>query len=503
MGGYQRRQDEWTLQADLARAELTQIDSQISAANDRLAIAQRELSIQQAQIANAQGVSDFLANKYTNAQLYNWMLTQLTSVYTQAYQLAFSLAQQAQAAYQYELGRPTDQFIQFAYWDSQHKGLTAGDCLLFDLRRMEAQYLANNPRELELTRNLSLALTQPLALVRLLQTGSATITLDESLFDHDHPGQYFRRLRAVELTFCCLVGPYSGVNATLELGSAVVRTVAPSAGYQPWIWATSGSNSDPGISASPPMTAAPVIATSSGQNDAGLFEVNLRDERWLPFEGQGAVSTWNLTLDPRDNDFDLSTVTDVILHIRYSARSGGDAAAVRTALKPDKARTVLISARSTFGDAYYRFFNPADSTATAQTLTLPLTNLVFPFSNLGQPKMTGATIIIALSRPMSTALTTALGSGLEIDGTFGPAGSATPAAVRLTAVTGTAAGGGEIAALSSGNVALATPVAPTGFALTIPQASVPPALQVQVNGQSRLDGGQIDDIVLLIKYDID
>jgi len=504
MGGYQRRQDEWTLQANLANAELTQIDSQIDAANDRLAIAQKELAIQQTQIANAQAVSDFLANKYTNVQLYNYMLTQLTSVYAQAYQLAFSLALQAQAAYQYELGRPTDQFIQFAYWDSQHKGLTAGDSLLFDLRRMEAQYLANNPREQELTRNISLALTQPSALVRLLQTGSSTITLDETLFDHDQPGQYFRRLRSVALTFCCVVGPYTNVNATLALGSAVVRTVAPSAGYHPWIWANSGSNTDPAISASPPMTATPVIATSSGQNDGGLFEINLRDERWLPFEGQGAVSTWNLTLDPRDNNFDLSTVTDVILHIRYSARSGGDAEAVRTALKPDKARTVLVSVRSTFGDAYYRFFNPADSTATAQTLTLPLTSPVFPFSNVGQPKMTGATILLALSRPMSTALTTALGSGLEIDGTFGPTGSTTtPASVKLTPVTGTAAGGGEIAALSTGNVPVAPPVAPAGFSLTIPQASVPPALQVQVNGQSRLDGGQIDDIVLLINYELD
>jgi hypothetical protein len=28
------------------------------------------------------------------------------------------------------------------------------------------------------------------------------------------------------------------------------------------------------------------IATSHGQNDAGLFELNLRDERFLPFEGR-------------------------------------------------------------------------------------------------------------------------------------------------------------------------------------------------------------------------
>ena len=31
------------------------------------------------------------------------------------------------------------------------------------------------------------------------------------------------------------------------------------------------------------------IATSSGQNDSGLFELNFRDERYLPFEFHGAM----------------------------------------------------------------------------------------------------------------------------------------------------------------------------------------------------------------------
>ena len=55
--------------------------------------------------------------------------------------------------------------------------------------------------------------------------------------------------------------------------------------------------------------------------------MNLRDERWLPFEGQGAISTWNLVLDPRDNNFDFTTITDVIMHVRYTARGGDDQAA--------------------------------------------------------------------------------------------------------------------------------------------------------------------------------
>jgi len=42
-----------------------------------------------------------------------------------------------------------------------------------------------------------------------------------------------------------------------------------------------------------------VIITSSGTNDSGMFETNLRDERFLPFEGAGAISTWTLTLPPK------------------------------------------------------------------------------------------------------------------------------------------------------------------------------------------------------------
>jgi hypothetical protein len=41
------------------------------------------------------------------------------------------------------------------------------------------------------------------------------------------------------------------------------------------------------------------IVTSGASNDSGLFETNLRDERFLPFEGAGAVSTWQLDL-PKD-----------------------------------------------------------------------------------------------------------------------------------------------------------------------------------------------------------
>jgi hypothetical protein len=64
------------------------------------------------------------------------------------------------------------------------------------------------------------------------------------------------------------------------------------------------------------------IVTSSGTN-SGLFETNLRDERFLPFEGTGAVSTWKLELPAAFRRFDYNTIADVILHMRYTARQAG------------------------------------------------------------------------------------------------------------------------------------------------------------------------------------
>src|SRR5262249_14512884 len=41
-------------------------------------------------------------------------------------------------------------------------------------------------------------------------------------------------------------------------------------------------------------------------------------------EGAGAISTWTLSLTPELRSFDYMTISDVILHIRYTARRGGD-----------------------------------------------------------------------------------------------------------------------------------------------------------------------------------
>ena len=71
---------------------------------------------------------------------------------------------------------------------------------------------------------------------------------------------------------------------------------------------------------------------AAGQNDSGMFETNLRDERFLPFEGAGAESTWKLDLPKDYRAFDYDTISDVILHIRYTARQGVEPGKVKAAL---------------------------------------------------------------------------------------------------------------------------------------------------------------------------
>ena len=387
---FMRRAEDWDLQIALAQHELVQITLQKQAANIRVALAQADLDAHDLQTQNAQAVDAFLNTKFTKAELYGFMVSQLTTVYGQAYQLAYALAKRANRAYNFELG--TDEtFITFgSYWDDLHQGLLAGELLSFDLRRMEASYCDRNQRELEITKHYSLALENPGALLDLRTKGSCIIDIHEIDYDDDYPGHYFRRLKSVSLTMPNVAGPYVGVNSTLTLSSSKTRkTVNPPSVDESVIPVDVG--------------AIQAIATSSAQNDAGLFEVNFHDERYLPFEGQGAISSWQLELLPETNAFDLATVTDVILHIRYTARDGGPA---QKQLALDKVRnqtrtgTLFSSMKQQFSDAFYRFLHPS---GTDQTGVFDLSAAIFPFLARGRTITVDSVTFLLAFRGAATA----------------------------------------------------------------------------------------------------
>jgi hypothetical protein len=74
------------------------------------------------------------------------------------------------------------------------------------------------------TKSISLAMLDPLALINLKETGECFVNLPEEIFDLDYAGHYFRRIKSVRLTIPCVTGPYTAVNCTLTLLSNSVRT---------------------------------------------------------------------------------------------------------------------------------------------------------------------------------------------------------------------------------------------------------------------------------------
>jgi peptidoglycan hydrolase-like protein with peptidoglycan-binding domain len=393
LGGHHQRKDSWDLEGRVAQDEMARIDSETLAAQIRLDIAQKQKDTQDLTVQEANEVDDFLHNKFTDQELYDWMVGETSTTFFQAYQLAYATAKQAERCFQRELAISDSSYVQFGYWDSLRKGLTSGDKLLYDLRRLESAYYSQNVRELEITKHASLLQIDPYALVELRDTGTCTVELPEILFDLDNPGHYMRRLKNVAVTIPCIVGPYGGVAMTLTLLSSQLRTAADASPAS--LVAGSGGTSQ--------------IVTSSAQNDAG-FDPSPDDDRYQPFYGSGAISTWQLTLNNVVPQFDYSTITDVVLHLRYTARDGGEGfrdtvkGTVRSQLntmalaQSRKGLYRLISARHEYATEWAKFLHPpAGSDQVLSLATLPER---FPFFTNGMDiKARGLDIIVKTADP--------------------------------------------------------------------------------------------------------
>ena len=349
---------EWALQLKLAARERTQIEAQILAAVIRETIAVRELANHEQQVEESREVERFLRDKYTNEQLYSWTAGEITKLYFASYRLAQGMAQRAERAYRRELGKASSFFIRNDHWDSYYSGLLAGDRLAQDLKRLEAGYLDDCKRQFEITKHVSLAQLDPKELVRLRETGRCTLALTESLFDADYPDHELRRIKEVAVTIPAVTGPYSGVHCKLTLGRTTVRR-----GGGITIDAVGWPDA---------------IVTSSGVNDGGLFEQNLRDERFLPFEGAGVVGDWTVELNQAQNSFDLRTVADFVLHLRYTAVPPAGAAHAVTS----RPRHCLFDLRREFAAAWQRWKNDTDATAK---LLVQIDRDRLPFTPGGAP----------------------------------------------------------------------------------------------------------------------
>lgn len=329
----ERTEQSWTMQKTAKANQIKVVQKKKLVDQIKIDYINKQVENLEREIELKDEMYEHLSEKYTNKELYKWLKTEIGKIYKILFQLAVKVARKAEKCYHFEIGdteenpKSAKSFIKGSgsYWDGLYSGLLAGEKLLADLHAMEVAFLENDRNELEITRPVSLwelenrcgddDLGHPQEPLTDLRDGKdCTFTIPESLFSKDFPDQYFRRIRDVRVE---IIAPdYRGhyLNAQLSL----TENFLDLKGIGDKIGNRIGTQT---------------MATSTAHQESGKFDFRFGSDKFLPFEGAGAVdSKWSLEItgfdNTRDNDegtshsLNLSKIEDVIIHLSYTARMG-------------------------------------------------------------------------------------------------------------------------------------------------------------------------------------
>jgi hypothetical protein len=362
---YERRQQGWKFQRNLARQNIRIGNQQIELAKDQARIIGQERLISKMKTDFTESTVEFLANKFTNADLYDWMSNVLEGVYSFFLQQATAAAKLAEQQLAFERQEIIPALIQSDYWVAQigdlpvaldggeeanRRGLTGSARLLADLYNLDQYRFDTERRKLQLTKTISLASQSPAEFHQFRQTGVLSFATPMSLFDQDFPGHYLRLIKRVRTSVIALIPPVDGIHATLSTDgiSRVVTKQEIRNSKEPFKVIKRDPES---------------IALSSPREATGLFELTPQShELLLPFEGIGVDTQWKFQLPKPANSFDYSTIADVLITIEYTALDDDD---YRRKVIQKLDRTTsgdrAFSLRNQFPDAWFDLNNPEQS----------------------------------------------------------------------------------------------------------------------------------------------
>lgn len=326
---YRRRAQEWESARDDAKLAVEEIKQQQKTLVIRLEAAEMQKSLLETQKLQFNEQLDLMKTKFTNQSLYSWMQGKLSTLYYQFYDLVAMRCLKAQLGYQWET-QDTSTFIQPGAWDSHRAGLLCGEALMLNLTQMESTYLDWDSRSLEVNRTVSMlsemgegvdfntevnralnAQDPSVSSQHTMVMGDnnvlmATIDLNALNIEADYPDAVVgdnkvRRIKQVSVSLPALLGPYQDIQAVLSYsgnGDLIHQSCKQA-------------------------------AISHGMNDSGQFQLDFNDSRYLPFEGlpiDGNGSASLMLTFPNAGDKGkqralLESLTDIILHIRYTIGS--------------------------------------------------------------------------------------------------------------------------------------------------------------------------------------
>ena len=338
---YERRAAEWAFEQKLAEMDIQLLDVQLKQTDVELKAAVISLDMAQADRANLIEAHAYMTSGLAILPVYNWLVARQELLYAPAYDAVLSLCLSAEAAWRYEIGDyKSTSFIKTGGWNDTYKGLLAGESLMVDLQEMENAYLHSRERRLTIKKTIDMKGKQTdaawLASLSGLATTPITLELKAVDFDKNYPGHYLRQLKHVSISF--VMTSSSGMD--LENISAILTQVDSTTLVEPTEeglgYLYSATKAPPEIKRN--LRANQQIALSSQVADDGLglgkdgwmYELVFHDGRYLPFEGTGAISRWELSFPDAEfarslisADKKTALVKNIQIHLVYTAVDGG------------------------------------------------------------------------------------------------------------------------------------------------------------------------------------
>lgn len=394
----ERRKQEWELQHSLAEQDTAIAEQQITAAVQHRQVIEQELQIAQARADDAKAAVDFLSNKFTNADLYEWMGGVLARVYSYFLQQATAMARLAQSQLAFERQQPATTFIKADYWQPtppngaapgasnqqpDRRGLTGSARLLQDIYTLDQYAFDTDQRKLQLSQSFSLAQLAPFEFEQFRLTGVLPFATPMDLFDHGFPGHYLRLIKQVRTSVVALIPPLRGIRATLT-ASGVSRVV------------TADPFQTTQVRRSPES-----VALTAPANATGVFDLQPTSGMRLPFESIGVDTQWELRMPRPANPFDYATIADVVVTIDYTALDSEDyRRTVLTRLDNRVSGDRSYSVRDDFQDGWYDLHQPPDDPQSPVTIQLRTRTQDFP-PNLEDPQLAQLLLFFTRTDPAS------------------------------------------------------------------------------------------------------
>jgi hypothetical protein len=376
LASYERRKEEWQFQKTLAEHDIRIGQQQMTLAVDHAHIVDQERFAASMQVEHADSTMEFLANKFTNADLFEWMSGVLERVYAYFLQQATAMAQLAENQLAFERQETPPEFIQADYWQTpsethtgtdpesptpDRRGLTGSVRLLQDMYKLDQYAFETNKRKLQLSQTFALAQLAPAEFQRFRETGRLLFATPMELFDRDFPGHYLRLIKRVRTSVLALIPPVRGIRATLT-ASGLSRVVTGSDVFQAIV-----VRRDPEL-----------IAFTSPSNATGIIELEPEGEMLLPFESMGVDTVWDLQMPKAANPFDYRTIADVFFTVEYTALHSVDyRQQVIKQLSDRVSAERPLSLRYQFADQWYALHNPRQTT-TPLVVTFKTARTDFP-----------------------------------------------------------------------------------------------------------------------------